>query len=734
MNKSKQFRFALKTLSVLIVAAIDQLPAMAAEDSPKAANVVNAPAISEEMAKLIRPNEGAYSIGIGGMTQGAHDRALFGQYNGWQDAESPLLLDFAHLTRDELSGVWKRLDARNLGQDTRELGIMHSAQGDWTVAFEVGELVRHDPRSINSTPAGNNVSALSAIGAGVDQNLTLKRTSYSLSGDKWLGPGVQIDASFKSEDKQGSRRAGVGGYCSNAIAGYYCPSTQGALLLLAEPIDSSTRQFDLNANFSGDQYSVTVGYYGSIYRNRIGSITPGLTGNLLDLGGTGFDPTTGGTSSLANLLNQRVASPPDNQSQQLYLRGSYALTPTIRSNFNLSRTHATQNESFSGMGLSAPAGTPNSLDGEVNTTFAQFGLSARPMPKLSMRADWRYEDKKDETPIAAYNAVSTNTPNSLEKANGKAEASYQLPDNYRVTVGVDYAWIKREKPVTTTLIPAASMTTLREWTREIGYNAELRHAISGQFQAAIGFAHSKRDGSHWLSLASGADRYQEVRDADVVSATGVAPSTSLDRERDKLRLMADWMPFDELSLQFIVEDGKDDFSGPTGSGLHSTDMRNVAIDATYTLSESWKLSGYVNSGDQGLNVSHQAGYTAQLENSSTHVGVRTQGTLSNEWSVGGDLSYLKDRNRYTLTSGNADAADSLPDVKFTVVALKLFGTYTLDKASDVRIDVAHQRIRLDEWTWSAAGVPYVYSDNSTVNVDSSQNVTYLGARYVYKFK
>lgn len=734
MNKSKQFGFAVKTLTVLIITAIDQVPVMAAEESPKAAETNSPPAISEEMAKLIRPNQGAYSIGIGGVTQGAHDRALFGQYNGWQDAESPLLIDFSHQTRDEASGTWKRLDARNLGQNSRELGVMQSVQGDWSVAFEVGELVRHDPRSINSPPAGNSTSALTAVGAGVDQNLTLKRTNYSLSGDKWLASGVQIDASFKSEDKQGARRAGVGGYCSNAIAGYYCPSTQGALLLLAEPIDSSTRQIDLNANFSGDQYAVTAGYYGSIYRNHIGSMTPGVSGNLWDLGGTSFDPTIGGTSSLANLLNQRVALPPDNQSQQIFLRGNYALSPTIRSNFNLSRTHATQNEAFSGMGLSAPAGAPNSLDGEVNTTFAQFGLSARPMPKLSMRADWRYEDKNDETPIAAYSGVSTNTTNSLEKANGKAEASYQLPDNYRITVGVDYAWINREKPVTTTLVPATSMTTLREWTREVGYNAELRHAVSGQLQAAIGFAHSKRDGSHWLSLAPGANRYQEVRDAEVASVTGVAPSTHMDRERDKLRLMADWIPFDELSLQLIVEDGKDDFSGPTGSGLHSTDMRNVAIDATYTLSESWKLSGYVNSGDQGLQVSHQAGYTAQLENSSTHVGVRAEGKPNSEWSVGGDLSYLKDRNRYSLTSGNADAAGALPDVKFTAVALKLFGTYMLDKDSDVRIDIAHQRTRLDEWTWSAAGVPYVYSDNSTVNIDPSQNVTYLSARYIYKFK
>jgi hypothetical protein len=41
--------------------------------------------------------------------------------------------------------------------------------------------------------------------------------------------------------------------------------------------------------------------------------------------------------------------------------------------------------------------------------------------------------------------------------------------------------------------------------------------------------------------------------------------------------------------------------------------------------------------------------------------------------------------------------------------------------------------KLKEWSWSNNGVPFTYSDNTTVGINPDQSVTYVGVAYVYKF-
>ena len=84
--------------------------------------------------------------------------------------------------------------------------------------------------------------------------------------------------------------------------------------------------------------------------------------------------------------------------------------------------------------------------------------------------------------------------------------------------------------------------------------------------------------------------------------------------------------------------------------------------------------------------------------------------------------------------GVAVAAGGLPDVKYQQTTLKLFGKYALNKSADIRIDLVHQRAKFEEWTWGYSGIPFVYSDNSSVNMQPNQDVTYLGAAYIYRIK
>ncbi|MGC2047950.1 MAG: MtrB/PioB family outer membrane beta-barrel protein, partial [Gallionella sp.] len=267
---------------------------------------------------------------------------------------------------------------------------------------------------------------------------------------------------------------------------------------------------------------------------------------------------------------------------------------------------------------------------------------------------------------------------------------------------------------------------------------------------AISYVSSKRDGSDWLKPnALPATGVTAVSDAAIYSRTGAFPLFFMDRNRDKVKLSADWAPTEQISLQFVVEDGKDSYSAPTTKGLQDTSVTLYSIDASYALSDIWKLTGYASQSDQMIHVAHgNWGYIASLRDRNDTVGLGVMGKPTGRFEVGGDLSYLNDINRYTQQqdagTGTASAANlangallaasgGLPDVIFRQITLKLFGKYALEKYADIRVDLIHQRTNLNEWTWENNGVPFAYSDNTTVSMDPNQYVTFIGATYNYKF-
>ncbi len=717
MKKAKkQFRPSQKLLALVVLAAFG-----------------TAHAEDDDVARLVNP-ESSVSAGLGAVTGNSMDRTIFGQYNGLRKNNTDLLLDFNVVRLQKETGLWTKFDGHNLGLDDRELSFSQDKQGDWKYDFKYSEIVRHDPRSINTglQNAGTTtptVMSLATPGTGTDLNLEIKRKAVSIDGDKWLTPNLMFEASAKNENKTGSRLSGAGIACMPpGFSSIPCGSLAAAMLMLPEPISSTIRQFEAKLNYSGDKYMVSGGYYGSFFSNANGSLNPTISGNLVNPDGTTLNTAVSPGNTLASYLQQAIALPPDNQAQQLYVSGNYAFTPTTQSTFKYAYTHATQDDDFAGMGLAgAPAGVSN-LGGVMDTNVAQLGVTARPMTKLSVLGNLHYENKADKTPLALYNGTYTNDLNSSKRLTGKLEGSYQLPINLRALLGLDYETVHRDLPVSSAAInnPSATiypLSGLREDTKELGYRAELRRSMSETLNAAISFVHSKRDGGSWMNVGP-------------VNPVGTYPMTMLDRTRNKVRMSADWTPMAKLSLQFMVEDGKDTYTGPTDKGLRDTGMNSLGVDAALTVSEKWKLTGYINRADQTNHVDYNVGYLAALEDVNTSFGIGAVGKLTGKIEVGGDLTYLNDSNRYqqSMATGAAIVGGGLPDVTYRMTSLKLYGKYALKENADIRVDLMHQRVKFDEWTWSNNGIPFAYSDNTTVTMQPNQKVTFLGASYVYKFR
>ncbi|WP_298624759.1 MtrB/PioB family decaheme-associated outer membrane protein [uncultured Zoogloea sp.] len=719
--------FSLKIVALALLAAFGSV-AHAADD---------------EIAALIRPDS-SVSVGAAGLTGTNGERSWFGQYSGLRRDDTYLLLDIDVIKRDAATGTWTTFQGRDLGLDTREIRFGQQKQGDWKYSFDYNEMVRHDPRTINTGVTGTGSNALSVTrlatpGSGDDLNLDLKRKIFTVGVEKWLSNSLQFEASFRNEDKNGARLFGNGFQCtSGAAPSPTCPAsgTQWALLMLPEPINSTTQQFEARLNFSTEKLFLSGGYYGSFYNNQFTSMGATVDGNLGNPVGNPMSPAL--TPQLRSILQLPMALPPDNQAHQIFLSGNYAFTPTTKANFKYAFTHATQTDSFAAF-TGAPAGRSN-LGGEVDSVLYQAGITSRPIPKLSLLANVRYEDRNDKTPIAYYNLEGTkaftNGNYSPKRLVGKAEASYQLPAGFRGTVGADYESIDRGMFVPTNSV--AGLSGLRQKTEEAGYRLELRRAMTETLSGAVAYQNSDRSGGTWLKPNTGLG-VTPTADGAIYSRTAIFPMSMVDRNREKIRASADWSATERLTLQFMAEWGEDKFSAPTTKGLRASYMGFYGIDAVYALSDDWRLTGFWSRGDQTTHIDHSTGYMAALRNRTETFGLGINGKPTGRLTVGGDLLLSADKDKYQQDlDASASAANvtllatsgGLPDVTFRQFTARMFGKYAIEKNSAVRVDFIHQRTKLNEWTWGYNGTPFVYSDNTTVYLNPKQSVSYLGATYI----
>ncbi len=801
---------ALLTLAVL--AAIGQARAQATDD-----------------IKLLTEPESSVTVGVSGVSGDSKDRAQFGMFNGMRKDRGYLLLDLDYITRDNATGTWVTMQGRNLGLDNREFRVGMQKQGDWKVFGEYNEITRHSPFTVNTgmRDVGSTrpvVVPIAVPGSGTDYDFKLERKAASAGFEKWLGPNLRFDASFKNEEKDGTRMWGRGYDC----AAYVCGSSttaamnqanflKNAILMVPEPISSTIKQFDAKLNFHDEKLNLTAAYYASFYTNANGNISPVVPNSLYGGNGTlvaalypavGTNIIAGGGTSLQNVLQSPMSLQPDNQAHQLSLSGAYAFTPSTRATFKYAFGRYTQNRDYAAMGLSGSAPGADNLGGRVDSVAAQFGLTARPMRDLSMLANVSYARKEDKTPLALYNveakaifpatvpasytnlnqigipgAVWNNNHTSNTHLLGKLEASYRLPDGYRATLGLDYRLIEHLVPESRVEEALGGLGPLREKTTETGYRFDVRRGMSETVNGSIGFSSSKRTGSDWTNLSTlnpgvptvitAANTFlintycgrrecygQQLSAASILQLNGNTPFPShmADVQRDKWKLSIDWTPMEQFGLQLMAEDGKDKNVMPVdpasgGKGWRDTGVSFYSLDMSYTISDAWKLTGFASVGEQTMHINHSTGYVGDLNNRSEAFGLTLTGKASSLLQIGASFTYINDINKYgaaaatgiagdrlvgvTITQPNANnlaqAAVGLPDVTFRKTLVSVYGQYSLNRKSDIRLDLAHQKSKYDDWVWGTPTALFVFSDNTSVKQQVDQSVTFVGVSYIYRF-
>jgi MtrB/PioB family decaheme-associated outer membrane protein len=685
-----------------------------------------------EIAALTKP-ESALSAGVGYWTK---DRPRLGTYDGMREKGAYWLLDAFINTRDDATGTWFTLDARDLGLDTRELRAEWARQGNIGVFVEYNRLVRDEPYTVFTgvTGIGTTTQRVPTPTAPVlgEVHLGTVREGFGAGFSKILGGGYDFRVTARSEDKTGDRLWGRGGQPEFA----------------AEPINSTTRQLEAILAYTSKRFQVQGGYYGSWYTNR---------NALVDTA----------RQSGAGVLSEQffLSLPLDNQAHQGFVNGGYNFSDTTRGTFKLAYTRATQDEPIPvGTGVAVFSGAPTHLDGRLDTTLAQVGLTSRTSDSFSWLASLRYHDSNEKTPqVRVIQTAATcsvppanvncvdNTPLRTETLSGKVEGTYRMSYGVSVLGGLEYVTQDRRIPVGN--LSAAGVDAQRwvPWRAELDEltgRVELRRSLAETLNGRIAYAHSRRDGSDFTPTRE--------PQSDMINPIHLA-----DRDRDKVKLMLDWSPTEPLTLTFNVEYAKDDY-GATSSrpyGLVDGTASVYSLDAAYTINERWQVSAWYTRDQTEATQRGQrapaggaadAVKEAHLEDIGDTFGAGIRATLTPKVKAGLDLLYSKNVNKYPETvtpvgagtlypsSGTVLAIGPLPDITNTITRVNLHATYALQKNSELRFDYMHERWKTDDWSWMFAnGTPFTYgetTDGTQVVQASRQNSDFIGARYIYRFQ
>jgi MtrB/PioB family decaheme-associated outer membrane protein len=693
------------------------------------------PALAQdgELTQLTKP-ESNVSVGAGYLS---NDQPEQGQYNGLRNSGGYILLDGSVVKRDDATGTWFIVKARNLGLQDRDIYGEVLQQGVIGGYIGFSQVPHYSPWTFNTGLQGIGYTQQTVSGAGANAfpigsgTLNTRRDTTTLGfydSLKKLVPGLELKVDFKNTDKTGNLNWGA--YTSQQF-------------FLANPIDSTTQELDVKFNYSRERLQLTGGYYGSWYNQNASQVSALINGVA----------QPGSTNSPNPLY---LSEPLSNQANQVYLDGGYNFTDTTRGTFKLSYQRATQNETFPSWNLPAPndpfVGTPSSLNGRVDTTLAEGAITSRIIPKLTLLAKLRYYDVDDKTPVipvegsnATGVATAWNTPYSYRTKSGKVEASYWLPANFNLIGDIDVKSQDRSYPTQGTLV-----VPFVQQLNEANYSAQVRRNLSDTLNGSLQYVYGTREGKDWVYTNNAAE--------DAINPMNIA-----DRTQNKWRLVLDWAPMDKLSLQFVAENAKDNYKTNAAQpyGLLDGSAQLYSLDASFELSDAWRLTAWYT---YNVNKTTEFGFrqagggaadatkTANLEETGNSLGIGVRGQPHAKLKLGADLEWYKTDNAYPVdivpvgagalypTSGPVTVGP-LPDINNTLTRFKFFAQYAIQKNADLRFDLIYARYHTNDWTWSLyPGVaPWVYGqaggaiDGTTVTQPQNQPATFVGLRYIYKF-
>lgn len=639
------------------------------------------------------------------------DSAKFGDYTGL-DRKGGFFIGAASASYRGENGLFGRLDADDLGLDTRSLTAQVGREGQFGLRLGYAEIPHRLSDSamtpflgiggpVLTLPAGFPAATTGAMPlAGTLQavDVGIKRSRYDLQASWSAGAPWTYRVSLRHDVRDGTQRS-AGAFFANASQ-------------LIAPVDQVTDQFELAASYTGRGAQATLAYQASLFRNGPESLT-------------WSNPFTNGLISSGS---GQLALAPDNEFHQLLASVGYEISPKVRASGELAVGRMTQDAGYLAAtlnpGLAVPALPASSLRGRASTLNAGLRLSAAPTERLRLNASLTRDERDNDTPSAAYPVVSTdmflggaprfNQPYSFTQDRLKLGGDYRGPGSLRLAFAAEHD--ERHRTLQET-------DRTREDTVWGRVSAKLRDNVS----LALKLAHAER---------TSAD-YRAVPWIDPAENPLLRKFNLAERKRDSAGLRGDIALGETVNLGLSVDAAKDDYDR---SQIGLLDGRSIGIgaDVSAALSEQTQVNLFVQgeeirSRQAGSQLLGAADWRGRTRDSFEVLGAGVKHlAMKGKLELGGDLTLARSRSRVSVDTGAA--SPSLPTATTSRDTLRLHATYHLkDQLSLVG---SYWYERYDTQDWRLDGVlPATVPNLLTLGEQPPRyHVHVLGVALRYRFK
>lgn len=500
------------------------------------------------------PESGTTGSASAGAISVSDDSAKFGDYTGLDEEGVYADVDADVLYRGE-GGYAVRARARDLGLDSRELEVEAGHQGTWTLGLSYDEIPRRLDDTTESVFSGAGTSRLALPAGWVRAGSTagLNALDGSL---RPLDLGYDVETlGVDLEFVQSQRLRYEVDYTRQVKEGFGVTwgSFLGTSAALADPIDYQTDQVDAAVVYAGDGWMLKAAYYGSFFSNK-------------DLSLAWENPFSGPERG-------RMANSPDNKYNQFLLSGSFGLDFwDTKVNASYATGRMEQSDALLSYTVNpdiASIAVPmQGFDGKVDTMHANLRVVSRPTRKLRLTAEYRLDERDNQSSRNTWSIVQADSFPSLVAENplyGYQGTDTGLAFDYVVWDGLQvYGGWDRDKT-------ERDEQNVAE-TEEDTLWGKVRVRPGGGVSFSLKAEDADRDASEYRQLPAGAGQAQNPLLRKYYLA---------DREREAYEAQLEWGG-ERASLSVKYMTASDDYTDSL-VGLTGTDYDQWALDGSWVV-------------------------------------------------------------------------------------------------------------------------------------------------------
>jgi len=646
------------------------------------------------------------------------DSARFGDYTGLDESGAYLNADADLLYRAE-GGYTVSVLARDLGLDSRALAVEAGHRGRWMVDLSWDEIPRRLDDSVETVFSGIGSRQLTLPSSWVRGNFTsdLAALDASLRGfelgwdRKTLGLGFEFVQSERlryeleasTQTKQGS--------------GLTWGSFIGTAADLVKPLDYQTDRVDAALIYSGVNWNLRVGYYGSFFSNQDTSLTWENPFNGPDRG--------------------RMAMAPDNLYHQGMISGGYRFDTwdtTLNASYARGRMENTDSLLPYTINPAIPAQPlpVAEYDGQADTTHTNLRLSARPNRRLRLTGEYRSSERDNKSKQYEWLLVQADafqSPSALNPVYSYETRDLSFSADYRYSRVVQFGagWLSKVRD--------------RDYqdvtrTEEDGTWARVRFRPIDQLGLGLRAESTSRDA-------------REARATPFVGA-GSAQNPLLrkyylaDRDRDLLQAEADFTPAGRFSIAMRFETARDRYD-QSQVGLVSSDYDQYSAEASVRVGEKLAVTGYFSRENYDSRTIGAASFLAPNlappnwagETEDQHdvygVALNWPGLADGKLDLRADLTRADTRGEYRIEDPLGGMADAFPALQSKLTGLQLMADWRFDERWSLNAGWRWEKFEADDWATDGVG-PATISNVLTFGADTLDydvNVFLLGFTYSF---